>query len=47
MPKHILAREIPKDEVDEIVEALKELGATNVVKKEESDGTFTIDATFA
>lgn len=47
MAKHIVAREIPKDEVDGIVEMFRELGATDVVKTEQPDKTFTVEATFA
>ena len=45
MAKVLLAKEVPADEVDEIVEAFEVLGAT-VKKEKQPDGSFNVEGTF-
>jgi hypothetical protein len=47
MAKQIVATEIPAEDVDDIVTAFQNLGATDITKTQQSDGTYTVQATFS
>jgi hypothetical protein len=44
--KELLAKNVPEDEIDEMVKAFEKLGATEVKKVENEDGTFDLEGTF-
>lgn len=45
-PKQILLKNIPADEIEEMIEAIEKLGATDITKKKNADGTFNLQGTF-
>ena len=47
MAKQLLAKNIPADEVNDLEAAFRELGATNVTKVKNPDGTYNLEGTFA
>ncbi|MGH6709245.1 MAG: hypothetical protein ACREEK_09770 [Bradyrhizobium sp.] len=44
--KKVLAKRIPKDEVKDIEDAFEALGATDIKKVKQADGTFNLEGTF-
>jgi hypothetical protein len=44
--KELLAKKVPADEVDEMEAAFKKLGATDIKKVKQPDGTFNLEGTF-
>jgi hypothetical protein len=47
MAKVLLAKNVPADEVDDVQKTFENLGATNIKKTENADGTFNLEGTFA
>jgi len=47
MAKVLLAKNGPAEEVDEIIAAFEKLGATDIKKEEQADGSFNVEATFS
>jgi hypothetical protein len=47
MAKQLLAKNVPAAEIDEMVKAFEKLGATDVKKTANADGTFNLEGTFA
>jgi hypothetical protein len=46
MAKQLLAKEVPADEVDELEKAFKALGATDIKKEKQADGTYNLEGNF-
>jgi hypothetical protein len=46
MAKQLLAKEVPAEDVDEVEQAFQALGATDIKKEKQDDGTFNLEATF-
>ena len=46
MAKQLLATEIPADEIDNVEEVFKALGATDIKKEKLPDGTFNLEGNF-
>jgi hypothetical protein len=47
MAKVLLAKNVPADEVDEMEATFKQLGATDIKREKQTDGTFNLEGTFA
>jgi len=45
MPKHIVIKHIPSDEVEEMEEIFESLGAKDVTKHDNGDGTADLEGT--
>jgi hypothetical protein len=46
MAKELLAKNVPADEIDDMVKAFSALGATNIKKIKNADGSFNLEGTF-
>ncbi|WP_158228729.1 hypothetical protein [Bradyrhizobium sp. Y36] len=46
MTKQLLAKNIPADEIDDVEEAFKALGATELKKDKQPNGTYNLEGTF-
>jgi hypothetical protein len=44
--KELLAKNVPADEIDDMEKSFKKLGATNIKRTENPDGTFNLEGTF-
>jgi hypothetical protein len=44
--KVVLAKHVPANEVDEMEAAFTALGATDIKKEKQADGTFNLEGTF-
>jgi hypothetical protein len=42
MPKEVMIKNVPAGEVDQLIEAFKELGGTDTKKEKQPDGTFNL-----
>jgi hypothetical protein len=45
--KVVLTKNIPKEDIEEMERVLRELGATDIKKEKNDDGTFNLEGTFA
>lgn len=46
MPRQEVIRNVPRDQVDRVVQNFRDDGATQVDKKDNGDGTYDVTATF-
>jgi hypothetical protein len=46
MAKQLLAKNVPADEVDQLEQAFQALGATDIKKEKQTDGTFNLEGNF-
>lgn len=46
MGKELHGKKVPANEVDKVVKTFEKLGATNIKKTRNPDGTFEIEGTF-
>jgi hypothetical protein len=46
MEQVILVKDVPADKVDDVIEGFKNAGATEVTKSPQTNGKFTLRATF-
>jgi hypothetical protein len=46
MAKQLLATEIPADEIDDVEATFKALGATDIKKEKQLDGTYNLEGNF-
>ena len=46
MAQVLVVRDIPADDVDATIENFKKVGATSIEKTKQSDGKYTLRATF-
>ena len=45
-PKKLLAKNVLAEDVKDMIEAFKKLGATDITKTENPDGTFNLEGKF-
>lgn len=46
MPRQETLKDVPADKVDQVVQDFRNAGATNVTKIKQTDGKYTVTATF-
>jgi hypothetical protein len=46
MAKQLLAKNVPADEVDQVEATFQALGATDIKKEKQPDGTFNLEGNF-
>jgi hypothetical protein len=46
MEQVVVVRDVPADRVDDVIEGFKNAGATKVTKRKQSNGKYTLRATF-
>ena len=44
--KELLAKKIPAKDIDKMVKSFEKLGATDIKKTKNTDGTFNLEGTF-
>ena len=44
--KELLAKNVPAEDIDEMVKSFEKLGATNIKKTKNADGTFNLEGSF-